>query len=128
MRRQTWRIKAFRVQHLRTAISGTLSGVADDAAILEAFHPTPATCGLPVDDAMSFIGKHEMFHRGWYAGPFGCVSKDSAEFAVAIRSMLARDSRVELFAGAGIVKGSDAEREWMELEDKISGVLNVLSA
>ena len=121
-------LKLSRVQHLRTAVSGTLRGAVDDAAILEAFHPTPATCGAPVADAMRFISENEKFDRGWYAGPFGCVSRDSAEFAVAIRSMLAKGSRVEVFAGAGIVKGSDPEREWFELEDKISGVLNVLSA
>ena len=121
-------LKLSRVQHLRTAVSGTLRGAVDDAAILEAFHPTPATCGAPVADALRFISDHEKFDRGWYAGPFGCVSKDSAEFAVAIRSMLAKGSQVEVFAGAGIVEGSDPEREWFELEDKISGVLNVLSA
>jgi len=121
-------LKLSRVQHLRTAVSGTLRGAVDDAAILEAFHPTPATCGAPVADALRFISDHENFDRGWYAGPFGCVSKDSTEFAVAIRSMLAKGSQVEVFAGAGIVEGSDPEREWFELEDKISGVLNVLSA
>jgi len=121
-------LKLSRVQHLRTAVCGNLRGAVDDAAILEAFHPTPATCGAPVADALRFISDHEKFDRGWYAGPFGCVSKDSAEFAVAIRSMLAKGSRVEVFAGAGIVEGSDPEREWFELEDKISGVLNVLSA
>jgi menaquinone-specific isochorismate synthase len=42
--------------------------------------------------------------------------------------MLAKGSQVELFAGAGLVEGSEPEREWNELEDKISGVLNVLSA
>jgi len=121
-------LKLSRVQHLRTAVSGTLRGAVDDAAILQAFHPTPATCGAPVADALRFISDHEKFDRGWYAGPFGCVSKDSTEFAVAIRSMLAKGSQVEVFAGAGIVEGSDPEREWFELEDKISGVLNVLSA
>jgi menaquinone-specific isochorismate synthase len=121
-------LKLSRVQHLRTAVSGTLRGAVDDAAILEAFHPTPATCGAPVADALRFLFNHEKFDRGWYAGPFGCVSKASTEFSVAIRSMLAKGSQVEVFAGAGIVDGSDPEREWFELEDKISGVLNVLAA
>ena len=121
-------LKLSRVQHLRTAVSGTLRGTVDDAAILEAFHPTPATCGAPIAGAMQFISEYEKFDRGWYAGPFGCVSKDTAEFAVAIRSMLAKGSRLDVFAGAGIVEGSDPEREWFELEDKISGVLNLLSA
>lgn len=121
-------LKLSRVQHLRTAVSGNLRGAVDDATILEVFHPTPATCGSPVSAAMEFISRHEKFDRGWYAGPFGCVSREGAEFAVAIRSMLAKGSTVAVFAGAGIVEGSDPEREWFELEDKISGVLNVLSA
>ena len=120
-------LKLSRVQHLRTAFSGTLRDGVGDAAVLEAFHPTPATCGFPTDEARSFIAAHEPFDRGWYAGPFGCVSRDEAEFAVAIRSMLSRGAGLQVFAGAGIVEGSDPEREWAELEDKISGVLNLLS-
>lgn len=121
-------LKLSRVQHLRTALRGTLANGFGDDRILKSFHPTPATGGWPAIPAMEFLRSRELFDRGWYAGPFGCVSRDSAEFAVAIRSMLARDSRIELFAGAGIVEGSDAEREWAELEDKISGILNLLSA
>lgn len=120
-------LKLSRVQHLRTALSGALQpGVGDDL-ILRAFHPTPATCGFPGRAAAEFIGEHEPFDRGWYAGPLGCVSKDEAEFAVAIRSMLWRGRQVHLYAGAGIVEGSDAEREWNELEDKIAGVLHLLA-
>jgi len=55
------------------------------------------------------------------------VSRDDSEFAVAIRSMLWRGRHLHLYAGAGIVDGSDPEREWNELEDKISGVLHLLS-
>jgi menaquinone-specific isochorismate synthase len=120
-------LKLSRVQHLRTAFSGELkSGVGDDV-ILRTFHPTPATCGFPCSDAVRFIASHESFDRGWYAGPFGCVSREESEFAVAIRSMLWRGRQLHLYAGAGIVDGSDPEREWNELEDKISGVLHLLS-
>jgi len=120
-------LKLSRVQHLRTAFSGELkSGVGDDE-ILKRFHPTPATCGFPCEDAVRFIAGNEPFDRGWYAGPFGCASREESEFAVAIRSMLWRGRHLHLYAGAGIVEGSDPEREWNELEDKISGVLHLLS-
>jgi menaquinone-specific isochorismate synthase len=56
------------------------------------------------------------------------VAREEAEFAAAIRSMRVSKAQVDVFAGAGIVVGSDAEREWAELEDKISGVLHLLSA
>jgi len=120
-------LKLSRVQHLRTAFQGDLkTGVGDDA-ILNSFHPTPATCGFPQAEALEFLKKNEPFDRGWYAGPFGCVSRAEAEFSVAIRSMLWLGRQLHLYSGAGIVEGSDAEREWNELEDKISGVLHLLS-
>jgi menaquinone-specific isochorismate synthase len=121
-------LKLSRVQHLRTAFSGHLRGNLGDAQILEAFHPTPATCGSPAREALEFILGHEPFDRGWYAGPIGCVSQGDAEFTVAIRSMLWRGSELNVFAGAGIVEGSDPEREWSELEDKIAGVLHLLES
>ena len=120
-------LKLSRVQHLRTAFSGQLNeGVGDDA-ILRAFHPTPATCGSPCDSAARFIAVNELFDRGWYAGPVGFVSRDEAEFAVAIRSMLWLGRKTHVYAGAGIVDGSESEREWSELEDKIAGVLHLLA-
>lgn len=121
-------LKLSRVQHLRTGFAGRLKkGISDDA-ILAAFHPTPATCGCPTGAAMDFLKERELFDRGWYAGPVGCVAREEAEFAAAIRSMRVSKAQVDVFAGAGIVVGSDAEREWAELEDKISGVLHLLSA
>ena len=98
-----------------------------DDAILRAFHPTPATCGSPCAAAARFIAVNELFDRGWYAGPVGFVSRDEAEFAVAIRSMLWLGRKTHVYAGAGIVDGSESEREWSELEDKIAGVLHLLA-
>ena len=120
-------LKLSRVQHLRTAFSGELKDGVGDDAILRAFHPTPATCGSPCDSAARFIAVNELFDRGWYAGPVGFVSRDEAEFAVAIRSMLWLGRKTHVFAGAGIVDGSESEREWSELEDKIAGVLHLLA-
>jgi menaquinone-specific isochorismate synthase len=120
-------LKLSRVQHLRTAFSGELKDGVGDDAILRAFHPTPATCGSPCDSAARFIAVNELFDRGWYAGPVGFVSRDEAEFAVAIRSMLWLGRKTHVFAGAGIVDGSESEREWNELEDKIAGVLHLLA-
>ena len=120
-------LKLSRVQHLRTAFSGELKDGVGDDAILRAFHPTPATCGSPCDSAARFIAVNELFDRGWYAGPVGFVSRDEAEFAVAIRSMLWLGRKTHVYAGAGVVDGSESEREWNELEDKIAGVLHLLA-
>jgi menaquinone-specific isochorismate synthase len=120
-------LKLSRVQHLRTAFSGQLNDGVGDDSILRAFHPTPATCGSPCTAAARFISENEPFDRGWYAGPLGFVSRDEAEFAVAIRSMLWLGRKTHVYAGAGIVDGSESEREWNELEDKIAGVLHLLA-
>lgn len=121
-------LRLLRVQHLRTAFAGTLKDAVSDADVLAAMHPTPATCGRPTNTAREFIQGIEPFDRGWYAGPLGIVNTEEAEFCVAIRSMHLRGNVLNVFAGAGIVEGSNAENEWSELESKIGDVLRVLSS
>lgn len=113
------------VQHLITHFDGMLASDVSDADVLAAIHPTPAVGGYPVDRAMETIDRLEPFDRGWYAGPVGWVGRDAAEFAVTIRSGLVTGDKLHLFAGAGIVKGSTAESEWMEIENKLSGFTKV---
>ena len=120
-------VKLSRVQHLRTPFSGMLKDGVHADVVLRTLHPTPATCGAPADSARQFIAGVETFDRGWYAGPIGWMEAGRAEFAVAIRSLLARGKRMQVFAGAGIVQGSDAEREWAELDDKIAATLHAIS-
>jgi menaquinone-specific isochorismate synthase len=114
------------VQHLRTPIAGTLTG-GSDADLLSALHPSPAVCGEPVAPAREFIRHKEAFRRGWYAGPVGTVSASGACIAVAIRSALVVGKRLHVYAGAGWVEGSDADREWHEVEAKSRTVLGLIS-
>jgi menaquinone-specific isochorismate synthase len=107
------------VQHLQSRIRGILREDVSDAAILAALHPTPAVCGLPQARARMHIRELEGFDRGWYAGPIGCVSPQYTEFAVGIRSGLLHGDKLTIYAGAGIVEGSEPEREWQELEHKL---------
>lgn len=120
-------LKLANVQHLRTTIKGSLANGIGDAELISALHPTAAVGGYPRRDVLSSIEGAEPFDRGWYAGPVGWVAKDSSEFAVAIRSALAHQRRLSLFAGAGIVSGSEADSEWNELENKISSFVRVMS-
>lgn len=115
-------MKLANVQHLVTSFSGTLRARVSDGDIIAALHPTPAVAGFPTEGALQFIAKHEAHDRGWYAGPVGWISRDHAEFAVAIRSALIRDNVAHLFAGNGIVAGSVPEAEWTETEQKLSGM------
>lgn len=120
-------LKLPRVQHLMARFKGELTKGLTDSDILEALHPTPAVGGLPRDKAIRHISVLEQFDRGWYAGPVGWIGARSTEFAVGIRSGLIADSSLSLYSGAGIVKGSDAESEWQEIENKMAGFLNVIT-
>ena len=81
---------------------------------------------MPKVEAIREIEQLENFDRGWYAGPVGWVSRNAAEFAVAIRSGLVEANRLYLYSGAGIVPGSSPETEWEEIESKIANYLKVL--
>jgi menaquinone-specific isochorismate synthase len=112
-------LKLNKVQHLYTQCRGVLKADLTDADILPKLHPTPAVGGFPRIPALELIRRLEPFQRGWYAAPVGWVGYDDAEFAVAIRSGLIDGDRLLLFAGAGIVEGSQADEEWAEIENKI---------
>jgi len=113
--------------HLITKMRGELHEDISDSQIIQSLHPTPAVAGSPVKQTMDAIQSTEPFHRGWYAGPVGYVGADCSEFAVAIRSSLVNEQKLSLFAGAGIVKGSDMDNEWDEIEQKISSFINVFN-
>ncbi len=103
------------VQHLHTPVAGTLS---DDRHVLDLvarLHPTPASGGVPQQAARSLIRSYESFDRGWYAGPVGWIDgRGGGDFVVAIRSALLREQEALLYAGCGIVAGSNPEREYQE--------------
>jgi menaquinone-specific isochorismate synthase len=120
-------LKLQRVQHLQTPLEGKLRAGVTDRDILARLHPTPATCGMPTDQARQALARLEKFSRGWYAGPIGWLGQEEAICSVAIRSMRLRAGILEAYAGAGIVPGSEAEKEWAELESKIGGILRMIS-
>jgi menaquinone-specific isochorismate synthase len=113
-------------QHLHTYMEGILKQQDVDAALLEAFHPTPAVGGVPREKALDWLAEHEPFDRGVYAAPVGWVGFDEAEFCVGIRSGLIEGNTLALYSGAGIVPGSSAEEEWAEIENKMSNFLEAL--
>lgn len=114
------------VQHLGTSFAGHVNGDSDILRLVELLHPTPALGGAPTGRAMETIRNLEG-DRGWYAAPIGWMDhQGDGEFAVAIRSALIQGNRATLFAGAGIVKGSDPDRELEETELKFQPLARAL--
>lgn len=119
--------KLARVQHLYGRFSGKLRSEDDEFKILSSLHPTPAVCGFPMEDAREFIVENEMFDRGLYAGPVGFFGGAQSEFAVGIRSaLIGKDVGAMIYAGLGVVEGSDPALEWQELELKASQFMKLM--
>ncbi len=107
------------IQHLHTPIQARVSGPIHPLHLVEALHPTPAVAGVPTAAACDHIHRYERFDRGLYAAPLGWVGVNGdSEFIVGIRSALINGTWARLYAGAGIVAGSDPAREWAEINLK----------
>ncbi|HJO99688.1 MAG: hypothetical protein CL393_02085 [Acidiferrobacteraceae bacterium] len=117
------------IQHLHTPISCELPDGVGILDVVGALHPTPAVSGAPIRRAIELRGLHEHLDRGWFAGPVGWLDADgNGEFRVALRSALIDDLGTTLFAGAGVVAGSDPERELLETEVKLGAMLGPVLA
>ncbi|MGB3199392.1 MAG: isochorismate synthase [Nodosilinea sp.] len=108
------------IQHLHTPMRARVPRHIHPLQIVAALHPTPAVAGVPTREACDQILRFEDFDRGLYAAPLGWVGTNGdSEFIVGIRSALVAETWVRLYAGAGIVAGSDADREWSEIKLKL---------
>lgn len=116
------------VSHLATHISGRLAPGGPSALdLVGMLHPTPAVCGSPTEMALEYIQKVEGFDRGLYAGPVGWVdSRGDGMWALGIRSALVSGTRASIFAGNGIVAGSDPAEELTETQLKLQALLAAL--
>lgn len=119
-----------RMLHLSTQIRGRLRVPEPSALHLAAaLHPTPAVCGTPTEDARRTIAELEGMDRGLYAGLVGWVDENGdGEWAVTLRCAVLDGERATLFAGAGIVEGSDPQAELDETDAKFATLLDALAA
>ena len=71
--------------------------------------------GTPKKRAVEIIDQLEMSARSIYTGCIGYIDNDTADFNIAIRTMLKKDGRYYIHAGGGIVADSELEAEYNEL-------------
>ncbi|MEM7112327.1 MAG: isochorismate synthase [Chloroflexota bacterium] len=115
------------IQHLFTPIQAQLSQPMGILPLVENLHPTPALGGSPRELAMQFISEAEPITRGWYGAPMGWIDHNlNGAFIVGIRSAVAQNKRVWLYAGAGIVDDSIPQKEWDETALKFRPMLEAL--
>jgi anthranilate synthase component 1 len=107
------------VQHLVSTVQGTLSDHLTPFDALKSCFPAGTVSGAPKIRAMEIIEELEPERRGLYAGAIGYAGFDrTLEFAITIRTIVARGGKAEVQVGAGIVADSDPAREWEETENK----------
>ena len=113
------------VMHLATDVTGVLNDSAKQADIftlIAQLHPSAAVCGTPTDVSKKLITELEQMNRGRYAGPVGWIdAHGDGEIAIALRcGQLASDNKsIRIFAGCGIVAGSDPDNEFAESQAKL---------
>jgi menaquinone-specific isochorismate synthase len=113
--------------HLATAIRGRLSAPVPVLELAGLMHPTAAVCGTPPDTAMAVIKELEWMDRGRYAGPVGWMdAHGDGEWGLALHCGEIGGYRARLFAGCGIVAGSDAAAELAEAKVKFQPMLRAL--
>lgn len=130
---QPFLLKLPNVFHLATDVDAELADHASALDLIGALHPTAAVAGTPTERAIETIRELEPFDRGRYAGPVGWVdSAGNGEWAIALRCAQFGASGsdgipVTAYAGAGIVAGSDPEREMLETRVKFRPLVDALA-
>jgi len=125
-------LKLPNLQHLGTHVRGTLtdSGAPKSAlALAAAVHPPAAVCGTPPGAALELIRELEQMDRERYAGPVGWVDAEgNGEWGIALRCAQLSGRTARLFAGCGIVAGSDPAAELAETMVKFQPMRGALEA
>ncbi len=112
------------VQHLYTPVRACALEGLDLWTMVGDLHPTPATAGSPVGEAKMLLRRVEPFNRGFFAGACGYIDgAGDGEFSVALRSGVFDGQLGYVFAGCGIVEGSDADEEYEETMLKLQTIL-----
>jgi len=119
------------VMHLATDVAGVLTDQATSLALAESLHPSAAVCGTPTLVADAAISELEQMDRERYAGPVGWMNAaGDGEWGIALRCgafVGANRSQLRLFAGCGVVAGSDPASELAESDAKFVPMRDALT-
>ena len=111
------------VMHLATDVTGALTESkqrVDAFSLLKSLHPSAAVCGTPRNIAFDIIDEIEGMNRGRYAGPVGWIdASGDGELGIALRTGQITGKEIRIYAGCGIVAGSNPEKELEESNAKM---------
>lgn len=117
------------LRHLWSSLQGRIKPGIGLIDLLQRVHPTPAVGGYPRQAALDWLTQHGEQREGWYTGAIGWLdTAGNGEFAVALRCAHLQGQVAHLYAGAGIVAGSEPQKELAETEAKFSAMLQALGA
>jgi len=115
------------VTHLATDVVAALDDESDVLDLVAAVHPPAAVGGTPTDVALGVLSELETMRRGRYAGPVGWMdARGNGEWGIALRCAQVDGRSARLFAGGGIVAGSDPDAEVLEAQAKMVPVRDAL--
>lgn len=109
------------LEHLRSTL--TFRTLTVDR-VIDALHPTPAVCGVPVGTARQEIALLEAHDRGYYTGYINITQGDEVACFVNLRCMEVFTDAIAVYTGGGITAESDPIDEWRETRDKIRALLS----
>jgi anthranilate synthase component 1 len=116
------------VMHIVSEVSAEVADDKDIFDVIKATFPAGTVSGAPKIRAMEIIEELETVHRGPYAGLIGYMSYTGTfDSCITIRSLVAKDKKIYLQAGAGIVYDSDPAREYDETVHKAKALFSALS-
>jgi anthranilate synthase component 1 len=115
------------VMHMVSSVVGELDEGVSAADALRAVFPAGTVSGAPKVRAMEIIDELEPTRRGPYAGAIGYLSySGDLDSCIYIRTVLVREGKAYVQAGAGIVADSDPEREFVETENKARAMFRAI--
>jgi menaquinone-specific isochorismate synthase len=120
------------VMHLATDVTGALTESkqrVDAFSLLKSLHPSAAVCGTPRNIAFDIIDEIEGMNRGRYAGPVGWIdASGDGELGIALRTGQITGKEIHIYAGCGIVAGSNPEKELEESNAKMIPMRSALQS